>query len=427
MEYFRDELFPNVYLTVLHTDKFKTGCLSMTLLTQLSREKAAENAVIPYVLRRGTTSLPDMSVLSARLDELYGASIEPIVRKRGEIHCIGFRADFCDDAFLPEGAEVLENVIRLMGELWLSPRTKGGLLQSGYVESERDKLIERMDAAKNDKRSYAVRRMLENMCAFEDYAVDRLGSRDEADNIHYVKLSKDYKTLLASAPIEIFYCGSRKTAEVRALLEEALFLLPRGEAELDLGTDIRMNAVEENPRYFTEEMDVTQGNLAVGFRLGECMEDPDPAAIRVFNAVYGGCSTSKLFVNVRERLSLCYYASSIVDLDKGILTVTSGIEFDKYQAALDEILAQLEAVARGEITDDELQGAKNAVANGLRSITDDPDALESFYLSQTLLGLEYGPMEMAELVDEVTAEEVAEIARGVELDAVYFLKGEDAE
>ena len=200
--------------------------------------------------------------------------------------------------------------------------------------------------------------------------------------------------------------------------------LPRGELELELGTDIRMNALESEPRMFDETMEVTQGKLCLGFRLGDCMEDPDFAAIRVFNALYGGSVTSKLFLNVREKLSLCYYASSACDTRKGILLVSSGIEPENLDAAKTEILAQLDAVRAGDFTEEDLTSARNCVASDLRALTDSPGGLEEFCLSQTLIGLDYGPLELAALCEEVTAEEVRAVAAGIELDAVYFLHGD---
>ena len=426
MDYFRTELAPCVYLTALHTDRFKTGLLSASLLTQLSRERASDNAVLPYVLRRGTASAPDMRALASRLDSMYGASIEPCVRKLGEIHAIGFTAVFPEDRLLPGDTRVLPETAGLLAELWLSPNTRGGLFLPDYVDSEREKLLERLESLRNDRRSWAQRRLVENMCAVEDYAVSAMGSTDEAENIHYVRLTKDYRSLLSASPMEFFYCGQAEGEKVAELLRDAFMLLPRGEIDLELGTDVRMNALEAEPRIFTEEMDVTQGNLAMGFRLGKCMEEPDEAAIRVFNAVYGGSPTSKLFLNVRERMSLCYYAGSAVDLHKGILTVGSGIDFDKYEAARDEILAQLDAVRRGEISEAELDAAKMYAANGMRTMADTPAALESFYLSQAVKGTDASPMDMAALIEEVSAEQAAEIARGVELDAVFFLKGVEA-
>lgn len=261
------------------------------------------------------------------------------------------------------------------------------------------------------------------MCCYEDYAVSRFGTEDVAEGIYYQKLTKYYHSLISTSPVEIFYCGSMDGTKVGGILSDALSGMTRGEINYDIGTDIRMNAVEDTVRSFTDEMAVTQGKLVLGFRLGECMEEPDIAAIYVFNAVYGSGVTSKLFMNVREKLSLCYYASSAVDTHKGVMLVSSGVDFDKADAAKAEILAQLDAVKKGEITDAELDAAKCSVASDLRACLDSQGELEGFYLANTLDGLEFSPDELAELVNEVERDDVIAIANSVVLDAEYFLQG----
>ena len=423
MDLTRTEILPGVWLSHLRADKFKTACLSLTLLTQLKRETAAMNALIPYVLRRGTTRFPDMEALSARLEELYGTAIEPVVRRIGEIQCIGFYASIPEEDFLPGGRGVLQKASELLGELLLSPATRGGLLLPKYVDSEREKLLETIRSRINDKRGYAIFRCIEEMCCCEDFAVGRLGGESECEAIYYQKLSKHYKSLLQSSPIEIFYCGRADRKQLVGYLRDALMTLPRGEIDYEIGTDVRMNAMEDQPRCVEETLDVTQGKLVMGFRLGESMEEPDVAALSVFNTAFGGGTSSKLFNNVRERLQLCYYAGSLVDTHKGLLLVSSGISFDRFEAARDEILAQLAAMARGEITDEELESARRGVASDLRAMTDSPGELEGFYLAQALDGLDYGPLELAELAEEVTREQIAAIAADAECDMIYFLRG----
>lgn len=423
METVRCELIPGVWLTALRSDKFKTGCLSINLLTQLNRETAALNAVLPFVLRRGTRYHPDMETIAAELDSLYGTGIEPIVRKIGEIQCIGFYASFPDEKYLPQDSDVFEKAANFACELLLAPSTRGGLLIPAYVESEKEKLLDLIRSRVNDKRSYAKLRLIEQMCCYEDYAVSRFGTEDVADGIYYQKLTKYYHSLISTSPVEIFYCGSMDGTKVGGILSDALSGMTRGEINYDIGTDIRMNAVEDTVRSFTDEMAVTQGKLVLGFRLGECMEEPDIAAIYVFNAVYGSGVTSKLFMNVREKLSLCYYASSAVDTHKGVMLVSSGVDFDKADAAKAEMLAQLDAVKKGEITDAELDAAKRSVASDLRACLDSQGELEGFYLANTLDGLEFSPDELAELVNEVERDDVIAIANSVVLDAEYFLQG----
>lgn len=427
MEYARSEILSGVWLTHIRSDKFKTACLSVNLLTQLRRETAAMNALLPMVLRRGTARYGDMEAISLRLDELYGAAIEPVVRRFGEIQSVGFFASVPEEDFLPGRTQVLRGVCELLGQLLLSPNTRGGLLLPDYVDSEREKLCELIRARVNDKLGYSISRCVEEMCCCEDYATGRFGDLESAEAIRYQKLTKQYRALLQQSPIELFYCGRASLKQVEELLRDALSTLPRGEIDYEIGTDVRMNALESEPRLFTEQMNVNQAKLVIGWRLGECMEEPDPAALRVFSSLFGGSTMSKLFVNVREKLSLCYFASAICDSIKGLLLAYAGTEFENTERAKEEILAQLDAIRRGEITDEELTAAKADVRSALRGALDSQGELEGFYLSRALAGEEYSPQELGELVEEVTKEQLAAIAQSCECDLIYTLIGDGSE
>jgi len=167
---------------------------------------------------------------------------------------------------------------------------------------------------------------------------------------------------------------------------------------------------------------VAQANLVIGWRLGECMEEPDFPALYVFNELFGANPNSKLFMNVREKLSLCYYVSSLVDIRKGLLLVSSGVQEQNIEKAKEEIFAQLDAVKNGDFSEEDLETARAGAASDLRSIPDSQSALEGFYLSQALAGTDYGPRELAELITEVTADRVAAIASSTVCDQIYLLK-----
>ena len=174
----RRELFPGVWLRTVHTDKFKSSYLSITLLAPLDRDTAAANALIPYVLRRGTAAHPDMETLSAALDELYGGAIEPLVRKKGETQCVGFVASFLDDAYALEGEKILESAAALLGEMLLSPYTQDGCFCSEYTDQEKNNLTDRIRSQINDKRAYATYRLTQLMCGEEAFGVDKLGDEE---------------------------------------------------------------------------------------------------------------------------------------------------------------------------------------------------------------------------------------------------------
>ena len=421
----RRELFPGVWLRAVHTSKFKSSYLSLTLLTPLDRETAGANALIPQVLRRGTAVHPDMEALSAALDELYGGAIEPAVRKKGETQCIGFAASFLDDAYALNGEKILEPAAALLGELLLKPCTQDGHFSPDYTAGEKVNLIDRIRAQINDKRTYATQRLTQEMCKYEAFGVDKLGDEASVSAITPESLWTRYQELLRDAQVELYYCGSAEPDRVAQALKQALDQLPVNENRVDPECSVRVSAGPELI-VVEEAMDVSQGKLALGFRTGglTCWEEDFPA-LYMCVAVFGGTTLSKLFMNVREKLSLCYYAGATLEKMKGLVIVSSGIEFDKYQTAKDEILAQLEAVRRGEIEDWELEGSRRTLMSACLATLDDQGRQEEFWLGQTAAGLEEDPKQLAARLEQVTREQVAAAARKLELDTVYFLKGKE--
>ena len=421
----RRELFPGVWLRAVHTNKFKSSYLSVTLLVPLDRRTAGANALIPEVLRRGTAIHPDMESLSAALDELYGGAIEPVVRKKGESQCVGFAASFLDDAYALKGEKILEPAADLLGEVLLKPYTEKGVFSSGYTDGEKANLVDRIRAQINDKRTYAVRRLTQEMCKYEAFGADKLGDEESVSNLTPESLWEQYQKLLREARVEVYFCGSADPDRVAGALRSALSALPVNEDRVDPVCDVRVTAGPE-PIVVEETMDVTQGKLALGFRTGglTCWEEEYPA-LYLATAVFGGTTLSKLFMNVREKLSLCYYASATLERMKGLVLVSSGIEFDKYETARNEILAQLEAVKRGEIEDWELEGSRRTLISACMTTLDEQSRQEEFWLGQAAAGLEESPEEFAARLEAVTREQVAAAAQRWELDTVYFLKGKE--
>ena len=415
----RREIMQDVFLTYLPAQRFKTSRMTVQLIAPLQRETAAANALLPAVLRRGTVRCPDMESLSAALDTLYGANIDYTVRKKGERQCVGFAAGFIDDAFTPHGEKLLEPVSAMLGELLLDPVTHGGRFLSSYVESEKANLIDAIRGLKNDKRDWADIRLMQEMCAGEPYSILRLGDEESAGRLSHHALYRHSGALLASSRVEVIYCGSAEQQRVEDAVLSALAALPRGAAA-------PLPAMEqlpprETPRMVTEVMDVNQGKLSLGYR---CTTEDIPAMI-LANLIFGGTSNSKLFMNVREKLSLCYYASSSYARSKNIMTVSSGVEQKDCDRAMEEIARQLTAVQNGEWEDWEQDGALQAMLSSLTSLPDSQGALENYYLGQIATDAGETPEELTAALREVTRERIMAAARSAKLDTVYFLHGKE--
>lgn len=415
----RQQLMENAYLTYIPSEKFKTSFLSAQMAVPLRRETAGLNALLVNVLSRGTVRHPDMAAIGRELDMLYGARLEPSIRKKGENQLLGFVASCVDDRFLPKGEKLLEKLMDLMGEFTCDPVTRGGRLLEDYVDSERENLVELIRSEINDKRAYASRRLLEEMCAGECYGIGRLGSARDMERISLQKLNAHYRGLLPQGRLELFYCGAAPRERVAGAFTRAFAPLPR-QGCLEPAQTVRRPAPAAC-RVVTEEMDVTQGKLCMGYRTGSV----DGAATMLMNAMFGGTSNSKLFLNVREKLSLCYYAGSTYHRQKGLITVSSGIESADYDRAVEEISRQLDALREGEWEDWELEGARQSLLSSLRSAEDSAGAMEDFVMGQAASGGDETIPGLIQAIQGVTPERIRRAAAEVGLDTIYFLKGRE--
>lgn len=415
----RTEILPGVYLTAVQSDKFKTGCFSLNLLRPMKKEEAAANALIPSVLLRGSETCPDIASISAKLDELYGASVGTLVRKKGEVQLVGFYCDYVQDEYVDE--PVFAPLMAFLAELLLNPRLENGAFPEAVVDSEKLNLENAMLSRINDKRTYAASQLIRTMCAGQPYGIPRIGEPEDLKNITAKSLYAHYRDLLATSRVELFYMGSLSPEAVTKVLQTVLADLPRAEAFVPVGTTPAPAArpVQEK----TERLDVTQGKLSLGFFTDITAKNPRYPALVLAATVFGGGATSKLFTNVREKMSLCYYASASFEKFKGVLSVSSGIEFSKLETAKTEILRQLEACKAGDITDDELESAKGYLVSDLKIAMDSPGRLDDYYMGQILLEQDGTMEDLASTIARVTKQEAAEAIQALRLDTIYALEG----
>ena len=415
----RTEILPGVYLTAVQSDKFKTGCFSLNLLRPMKKEEAAANALIPSVLLRGSESCPDIASISAKLDELYGASVGTLVRKKGEVQLVGFYCDYVQDEYVDE--PVFAPVMAFLAELLLNPRLENGAFPEAVVDSEKLNLENAMLSRINDKRTYAASQLIRTMCAGQPYGIPRIGEPDDLTEITAKSLYAHYRDLLATSRVELFYMGSLSPEAVTKVLQAALAELPRAEVFVPVGTTPAPQArpVQEK----TERLDVTQGKLSLGFFTDITAKDPRYPALVLAATVFGGGATSKLFTNVREKMSLCYYASASFEKFKGVLSVSSGVEFSKLETAKTEILRQLEACKAGDITDDELESARGYLVSDLKIAMDSPGRLDDYYMGQILLEQDGTMEDLASAIARVTKQEAADAIQALRLDTIYALEG----
>ena len=413
------ELLPGVTLHCYRDSRFKQGCLSLQLVRPMAREEAAQNALLPAVLLRGTTKYPDLRAITLRLDDLYGASVSALVRRAGDYQTTGLYCAFMEDRFALEGEEILAPMVDFLRQLLLEPVMEDGGFRREFVESEKRNLISTIESELNDKRAYAAGQLLRIMCKGDSFGIPRLGEKEQVARIDHKSLYTHYRRILSESAVELFYVGSAVPEQVASLLTAVFADIDRNYVNLPPQAPFR----DAGGGHKVEQMDVSQGKLCMGFVTPITNRGGGFAAMQVLNTVFGAGMTSKLFMNVREKMSLCYSIGSGYYSTKGILTVSAGIDSHKEDVTRQEILGQLDACCRGEITSQELHSAKEAVLSSLRGVHDSPGAIEGYYSTAILSGLTMSPAEYMAAVEQVTAEQAAAAARTITLHSSYFLKG----
>ena len=340
-------LLPGITLRVCRDTRFKQGCLSFQLIRQMKAEEAALNALLPSVLLRGTRSCPDLRSITEHLDELYGASVSPLVRRVGDYQTTGLYCGFMDDRFALPGDRVLEPMLAFLEELLLDSPLENGAFLPSFVESEKKNLIATIESELNDKRAYSMSRLLRILCREDTFGVPRLGEADQVAKITPESLHAHYREILRSSPLEIFYVGSAKAQQVAQLLMPLVIRLGARDGKLLPQTPFHPCETGD----VVETMDVAQGKLCMGFVTPIINRGREFAAMQLLNVIYGSGMTSKLFVNVREKMSLCYSIGSGYYGTKGIVVVSAGIDFDKEQLTRQEVLRQLDICREGGITE----------------------------------------------------------------------------
>lgn len=412
-------LAPGVTLRCFADSRFKQGCISFQIIRPMNLQESAENALIPNILLRATRNHPDLRAITHKLDELYGAAVSTVVRRVGDYQTTGLYCSFLDDRFALTGDEVLRPVLEFLMELLLdSPTENGGFLPE-IVESEKKNLISTIESQRNDKRVYAMDQLFRIMCREDSFGLSRLGEKEQVAAIDAVELYRHYQKILRESQIHIFYVGDAQPEKVADILRPMLARMERNPVDLPQQTPFHTCPGEDK----TETMEVSQGKLCMGFTSPITNRDQEFAAMQVFNTLYGSGMTSKLFMRIREQLSLCYSIGSGFYGSKGILAVSAGIDFDKVDQTKQEVLSLLEDCRQGRISPEELEAGREAVLSTLRATHDSPGSIENYYATAALSGMKMTPAEYMAAVERVQLSDVVACAKSLCLHSTYFLKG----
>lgn len=411
-----------VNIHFIEGDRFKTSLLTFNFSRPLKNPEASYNALLPAVLRRGCNRYPKTSYLNTYLDDLYGATASYAVKKKGANQIISIRFSTICDSIVPD-LKPFSKLCALAKQMIFNPYLPNDeYFDPEYVEREKINLIQFIESVINDKKEYAKKRLVEEMYKGETFGIFEFGNIEEIRKITAKDLYDYYKNLLKASTLDIFVSGKCDKEYITDIIKEAFADIENtssGYAKESFGK------YSEKVNYITESSDITQGKLSIGFKTDITAGHGLYYAMTVFNNLFGGSPHSKLFLNVREKLSLAYYANSGYDGHRGLVIVNCGIEFDKYEVTLSEVLKQLEEIKNGNISDDELTASLLAITGSYTAAKDSMSVMEEFCYGGIVSGLNNSLEDSVKKINAVKKEDVIAAAKTVVPDTVFFLKGDE--
>ncbi|PEQ93834.1 peptidase M16 [Bacillus sp. AFS006103] len=409
-------------LHIIPTEKYKTNTLIWKMKAPLTNVDVTKRALLPQVLQSSTKKYPTTTALRSYLDELYGATFFVDLSKKGEYHIMSFSIEIANEKFLSDPSPLLKKGFELLAEILTNPNIKDNAFDQDTVVKEKRTQKQRIQSVFDDKMRYSNVRLIQEMCKGEPYALEVNGDAADVEAITAENLYEYYKSAFLNDEMDLFIIGDVNEEEVKSYASELLHFEDRESKKLVPQEINRANDVKE----IKEEQDVKQGKLNIGYRSNIVYGDPDYFALQVFNGIFGGFSHSKLFINVREKASLAYYAASRLESHKGLMMVMSGIDLKNYDQAVGIIHEQLEAMKKGDFTDQELEQTKAVIQNQILETIDTSRGLTEILYHNVVAATNINLDTWLEEMQKVTKEEIVEVAKKIQMDTIYFLTGTEA-
>ncbi len=403
----------------IKNQRFNTTSISFNFYLPLKKENVAENALLPFILTSSGKDYPSFSALNFKLSKLYGARLDASTEKYGDCQLLRMTISVIDDRFTFDSDSLVKQASELLLGLIFNPNIENGEFSENDVKREKRKAIEHIKGEIAEKRIYAKNRLISEMYKDSPYGLPKCGTVEMVEKITSKSLYAAWKNMLSSAFLRIHVVGAALPNRFFEDIAEKFEAVDRFNI-----TDYTLCAPTktlDKPKTVFEKMDVKQGKLVMGFSCEMYGDDDLSLPLMVMCDIFGGGPYSRLFSNVREKMSLCYYCSASSVRYKGLLTVDSGVEMDNAEKAQKEILNQLEIIKKGEFSDFEFESSIKSICDSLSTYYDSQNSLDLWYALKINNQNLYSPEDIAEKIKKITREDVIYAAKGVKLHTIYKL------
>lgn len=414
----RRKIADGVYFSSITDKRYKKNLISVAFSTQLSEDTATENVIVPVLLTKCNSKLPTYKAFNNKMSRLYASGIGGTAGRQYDLQTISFGAYYLDDIYALSGEKMTGIMTDILIDCLTSPVTENGVFSEKFVELEKKTVIDNIETAINDKRSYAIERAMKTICKGEPASVCSYGTVEKAKLITPDSAYNAYRRMLETMPCEIICTGCSDFDGVAEKFAAAFEKAGRHDIE---NTAIALSPVKTQTEEVTERLTVNQSKLVLGFK----SHSDDDAALVLLQKIFGGTTSSKLFRNVREKMSLCYYCSAARNDLKGIMLVNSGVENENIEKTKEAVIDQLEEIKNGNFTNEDINFAEMAIKNDFKSVADSAGNVSNWYFDCIRKNDIVTPEEKLGRYLGVSKERIIAAAKSMVLDSVYVLTGNE--
>lgn len=417
MEYINKDL-GSYHLHMIKTDKFKTIKVKVAFRRPIVKSEITIRNILANILVQTTNKYKTRRALAIKAQDLYAASVSSKNDRIGNYINTEIMLSILNDKYTEKGN--FKQGLDFLYDLIYDPNIKDNGFDDEQLQIILKSAKTSLESLKEDSNYYSLIRLFEVMDSDRPSSYRLAGYLEDIEKIDAKNLYKYYLELLHKDLMDIIVIGDIDFLEVEELIrnkfKQKTFKKSRSPYYLD---EVKPRV---RKRTVIEKDNNNQSKLAIGLRLTGISKYEKNYPLTLYNIILGGGDDSKLFRNVREKNSLCYYINSVPQKLDNILIIRAGIDKKNIKKTVTLVEKELNNIKKGKVSEADLKTAKEYFATAIDSLLESQTGIMDHYYMMSLLKTDDIETRLKKM-NEVTLADIIKVSKKVKIDTVYCLEG----
>ena len=294
---------------------------------------------------------------------------------------------------------------------WISDIYLNSLLPPKEIEKERKVIIEEMNMYLDMPMLYVGELWKKLLYGDQPAGWEVIGTKENIINISRQQILSYMKSQYVAANTIVCLAGKFSKADIISKIKKYFLKIHTA----DFKNKFPVIEKQSKPQTLLYFKKTDQTHLTLGVRAYNLFH-PQRYAQEILGVILGGMMSSRLFVEIRQKLGMAYYIKTNAhsDPDAGYLVTQAGIDNKNVERATSIILREYKKISQKRISAKELKKAKEYIKGKTTLELESSDAQAAFFASQELLENRIlTPEEIYKKIDKVSQNDTLKVARDV--------------